>query len=822
MIIPYKNETYIELDDELNPVSEAGTGTYGMIIYDDSNTIETQMNSFYASPYFLYKIGTYFAPSKMNNYIQCIIVKDGITYRTAKELTFGQAGSAGTEFTFVLELEKNVNALLTNTENGEEVQITALLYDSTGKEQDLTGKSITWSFVNPADTSDKNTMLSLDGGNLTLVNGNDINNAKLVTTSGLNIETMCIVRAELVGWSDYKLITFLPVPIRNSKQHICVSGATSIVYLFDGTPQYYNSDYVLHSEDESIALNNVSWVRKVFGIDENTQDKKEMALLNYYPVPTERMDESGTYYLRPASIYVDGLPMFSIQAWGIDSEEKSIILWNQPILMIKNRYPIAMLNEWDGKELKIDSDNGAILSNMMSAGRKENDNSFSGVVLGDWTDNAQASTMIADRTGIFGFNKGEMSFSFTDDGKATIGKSTGSQIIFDGTQSTITSRQSEAKGSGLKLDFDNGSIISSSVLDPDGDGLTANSKEIDVFTLQRESPYLKINALKQYINEENKTVSYESYPILEVGNNNYYLQSINYVEKKESEEDEYEWIFLGWTNNRSNLSRWKKDYGTIYLKKEDTPSSGNYIYEEITDIPWFPTWGPYYKKEKKNKETENLIGSRFDLNSGNIEFNRGYVNGDILLRIPEGLKYNTYSYSTDNGVYKTENPVELSSASLSSILSDLLETTSYVKATAQYAVSIATIANGAANSALKNQNSITTLVTDLGKYLFSTSYALTTDKTTGEVTSSKPVIKLTNNEAGYILVSNGITLCGDNGDYDDIYLNGEVRLGDGSSTDNHYRSVFAGPIFLTKGQTYFDKLEDVKSSAAGQLVFIKA
>ena len=76
--------------------------------------IKTQMtmeNNLYASPYFLYKIGTYFAPSKLNNYIQCIVEKDGVSYRTAKDLTFGQAGSAGTEYTFVLELEKNINAL---------------------------------------------------------------------------------------------------------------------------------------------------------------------------------------------------------------------------------------------------------------------------------------------------------------------------------------------------------------------------------------------------------------------------------------------------------------------------------------------------------------------------------------------------------------------------------------------------------------------------------------------------------------------------------------------------------------------------------------
>jgi hypothetical protein len=91
---------------------------YGTLKYDKT-AIRTQMteeNNLYASPYFLYKIGTYFAPSKLNNYIQCIVEKNGVSYRTAKDLTFGQAGSAGTEYTFVLELEKNVNALTAGKE----------------------------------------------------------------------------------------------------------------------------------------------------------------------------------------------------------------------------------------------------------------------------------------------------------------------------------------------------------------------------------------------------------------------------------------------------------------------------------------------------------------------------------------------------------------------------------------------------------------------------------------------------------------------------------------------------------------------------------
>jgi hypothetical protein len=57
--------------------------------------------------------------------------------------------------------------------------------------------------------------------------------------------------------------------------------------------------------------------------------------------------------------------------------------WYQPILILQSQYDFAMLNEWDGS-LTIDEENGTILSAMIGAGRKNiEDNTFSGVLLGD-------------------------------------------------------------------------------------------------------------------------------------------------------------------------------------------------------------------------------------------------------------------------------------------------------------------------------------------------------------------------------------------------------------------------------------------------------
>jgi hypothetical protein len=49
---------------------------------------------------------------------------------------------------------------------------------------------------------------------------------------------------------------------------------------------------------------------------------------------------------------------------------------------MQSRYDFAMLNNWDGT-LTLDEKNGTILSTMLGAGRKNTDNSFSGVLIGD-------------------------------------------------------------------------------------------------------------------------------------------------------------------------------------------------------------------------------------------------------------------------------------------------------------------------------------------------------------------------------------------------------------------------------------------------------
>ena len=99
-IVPSKN-TMINLlsDDKINLDED---GYYHIIKTGDevTNFIKDR-NSL------CYKINSSYRSDNTNNTIKCIVVRNGITYIATKELSFGQAGTAGTDYTFVLEFAEN-------------------------------------------------------------------------------------------------------------------------------------------------------------------------------------------------------------------------------------------------------------------------------------------------------------------------------------------------------------------------------------------------------------------------------------------------------------------------------------------------------------------------------------------------------------------------------------------------------------------------------------------------------------------------------------------------------------------------------------------
>jgi len=92
---------------------------------------------------------------------------------------------------------------------------------------------------------------------------------------------------------------------------------------------------------------------------------------------------------------------------AVIADVKGIGFIHIPIYMIFNRYGHAALNEWDGNSIDLGSENGGtILAPQVGAGQKENDNSFTGVLMGVERPKDGQSDGSDDDIGLFGYDHG--------------------------------------------------------------------------------------------------------------------------------------------------------------------------------------------------------------------------------------------------------------------------------------------------------------------------------------------------------------------------------------------------------------------------------
>lgn len=100
------------------------------------------------------------------------------------------------------------------------------------------------------------------------------------------------------------------------------------------------------------------------------------------------------------------------------------------IFVYLNPYGNEAINSWDGTSINVDNDKHIILAPQIGAGQKNDQNQFSGVVMGK--DSVQA------QTGLYGYKDGVNTFALIENGKATFGSK--QQITIDGDNAQITGK----------------------------------------------------------------------------------------------------------------------------------------------------------------------------------------------------------------------------------------------------------------------------------------------------------------------------------------------------------------------------------------------
>lgn len=108
-----------------------------------------------------------------------------------------------------------------------------------------------------------------------------------------------------------------------------------------------------------------------------------------------------------------------------DSETVSKI--HMPVHLRINRYGHQWINDWDGNSVTIDEEGGFILAPKIGAGKKESDNSFTGIVMGHMREGDGF-----DKVGLFGYYSGcRTIFLDSESGKAEFGEYGKGQIVLD-------------------------------------------------------------------------------------------------------------------------------------------------------------------------------------------------------------------------------------------------------------------------------------------------------------------------------------------------------------------------------------------------------
>lgn len=467
-----------------------------------------------------YRIKSYYTHNYSNNTIKCIVTKNKIKYTTVKELTFGPAGTSGTDYTFVLDFSNGITALTIGS--NEKVIVKARLYDYSGKEiPNLNIRDIQWSLDEKENTYYNDYIKIIPQSNK-----DEIEVQLLDTVKSIPKDNYTILRATLKsvreyekadepdGWGDYDLLAYLPLPIRISKDYQSISGTTTITYNSLGYLDYYfQNPYCLNYIDYNIinyqlAYNNYYYTKKddinfnqrvskvneiakiiiqknnykqeehyikdvndVYVFKDNVLNDKIQVISGSWTInsgqdkpgkedpykPNLQKNSNDQWYIRPINIYAEN----SMKELCVVGSVGGVNVWSQPLFVSQNRYPSSIINEWNGK-LTIDKDKNAILAAKIAAGKKDdNDNTFSGVIMGDWEGDdgrSSAEKPLTDNTGIYGFWHGMASFGFRDDGTAFIGRPGFGRLEFDGKKSVIESNSFASGKGGLSLDFDKGEI----------------------------------------------------------------------------------------------------------------------------------------------------------------------------------------------------------------------------------------------------------------------------------------------------------------------------------------------------------------------------
>lgn len=341
--IPYERTMIknVAMDGITRQISEADQ-TYIYTKTLTANDIET--NGIYRLPYY---IENYYSSNYTNNTVSFTLARGGMTYTASKELLFSTAGSQGNEYNVVMRLQQNgvdVPAIMAGQSSTYQIVIDIYNYNN----EKISTENITnleYDYI-------------LNNSNFVT---SKVNNS--FTTSAININNNYYFVIKIsFSIGSRNLEAYKPIAIRLSDEYTAINGSTVITYDITGKKPLYNK-LQFQISDKNAIVTDVKW--SIIPNPDRTKGE-----------PVFDGEE-----LIPPSIYQPTDKQFTL----VCNTKDDIIIWKQPICMIQNKYPGAMVNG-EGNAYTItdgDKDGTSVFSAPMLGSFNNN---TSGLYLGEVTD----------------------------------------------------------------------------------------------------------------------------------------------------------------------------------------------------------------------------------------------------------------------------------------------------------------------------------------------------------------------------------------------------------------------------------------------------
>ena len=306
------------------------------------------------------------------------------------------------------------------------------LFNSTESGQSSEDKAVTvtWSVLKNTYSSSIN-----DDSNITI---NATTGVVSCNTTTYGHAPANIIQCKVVydGVEYYDNIPITIIRLNNSNYNISLKefcGFSYAIYESDGrNPQYDNStpfEVIVKNNGTDISLDDdTSYAWAVVGSYYEGGSYKTVENLILVTSYTETVTlTKNQKRFKPIDTY-DGLCLTNAIVCAIAVNSTQIGTITIPIDLYINRYGNAALNNWNGSSIQIRNDEGIILSPQIGAGKKETDNTFTGMFMGDVEENATSDKEI----GLFGYYHGQRTIELNaETGTAKFGATNKSQIILD-------------------------------------------------------------------------------------------------------------------------------------------------------------------------------------------------------------------------------------------------------------------------------------------------------------------------------------------------------------------------------------------------------